>query len=380
MGGVFLLLIKISFYGTTLILVILILVLCFKFNKKTENKVNDKVSNEYIASYFDGEYQTEIPGKNDGYIVDKIVCDNGASATWDNEEWGINIRNATKKIKCSIYFKFQFEQNFDYTGTEQALTIPKTGTYKLETWGAQGGNGADGHTIGGYGGYSVGTIDLKENATIYINVGGQRLFNTKSSENLDSYGGYNGGGNSSNYYKNKYVSGGGGATHIAYVSGLLNTLEKELEKVFIVSGGGGGTASEGEASNGGAGGGYKGNSGTTFRTDDWCKSHANQCFPGIGGSQKSQKDNDFGNGLFSGDGAGGGGGYYGGNGGSAVSGGGGSGYIGNSLLTNKVMYCYNCEESSEESTKTISTTCAKETPNENCAKKGNGYARITFIE
>lgn len=60
-----------------------------------------------------------------------------------------------------------------------------------------------------------------------------------------------------------------------------------------------------------------------------------------------------------------------------VSGGGGSGYIGNSQLTDKAMYCYNCEESSEESTKTISTTRAEETPTENCAKKGNGYARIT---
>ena len=43
-GGVFLLLSKISFYGTTLILVILILALSLKFNKKVENKVNDKVS------------------------------------------------------------------------------------------------------------------------------------------------------------------------------------------------------------------------------------------------------------------------------------------------------------------------------------------------
>ena len=43
------------------------------------------------------------------------------------------------------------------------------------------------------------------------------------------------------------------------------------------------------------------------------------------------------------------------------------------------MYCYNCEESSEESTKTISTTCVEEKTTGNCAKKGNGYARITYI-
>ena len=79
-------------------------------------------------------------------------------------------------------------------------------------------------------------------------------------------------------------------------------------------------------------------------------------------------------------GAGGGGGFYGGGGSlDNAGGGGGSGYIGNSLLKDKVMYCYNCEESNEESTKTISTTCNEETPTSYCAKKGNGYARITLV-
>ena len=32
-----------------------------------------------------------------------------------------------------------------------------------------------------------------------------------------------------------------------------------------------------------------------------------------------------------------------------------------------------------ESTKTISTTCTSATPTENCAKQGNGYARITLV-
>ena len=136
MGG-FLLLSKISFYGTALILIILILVLSLKFNKKTEEKINNEVSNEYIASYFDGEYQTEIPGKDDGYVVDKIVCDNGATATWDNEEWEINIRNASQKIKCSIYF-IKAEYDFGYSKTKQIFIVPKTGTYKIETLGAQG--------------------------------------------------------------------------------------------------------------------------------------------------------------------------------------------------------------------------------------------------
>ena len=79
---------------------------------------------------------------------------------------------------------------------------------------------------------------------------------------------------------------------------------------------------------------------------------------------------------------GGGGGYYGGeavliDGEHTDSGGaGGSGYIGNPLLTNKVMYCYNCEESTEESTKTISTTNVSETPISKYAKKGNRLGDI----
>ena len=43
------------------------------------------------------------------------------------------------------------------------------------------------------------------------------------------------------------------------------------------------------------------------------------------------------------------------------------------------MYCYNCEESTDDNTRTISTTCAADEPTEGCSKKGNGYAKITLI-
>ena len=98
-------------YGTILSLVLIgtISIIYFtysKFSSTNEETVEPFIKNDdFIASYIDGEWSNEIPGKNDGYIVDKIVCDNGATATWDNEEWGINIRNATKKIKCSVFFK-----------------------------------------------------------------------------------------------------------------------------------------------------------------------------------------------------------------------------------------------------------------------------------
>ena len=103
-------------YGTilSLVLIVTISIIYFTYSKFSssnemtmyETTVEPFIKNDYfIASYIDGEWSNEIPGKNDGYIVDKIVCDNGATATWNDEEWGINIRNATKKIKCNVYFE-----------------------------------------------------------------------------------------------------------------------------------------------------------------------------------------------------------------------------------------------------------------------------------
>ncbi len=97
----------------SLVLIVTISIIYFTYSKFSssnemtmyETTVEPFIKNDYfIASYIDGEWSNEIPGKNDGYVVDKIVCDNGAVGTWDNEEWGINIRNATKKIKCSVFF------------------------------------------------------------------------------------------------------------------------------------------------------------------------------------------------------------------------------------------------------------------------------------
>lgn len=64
---------------------------------------------------------------------------------------------------------------------------------------------------------------------------------------------------------------------------------------------------------------------------------------------------------------------------SVASGGGGSGYIGNSLLTNKHMTCYSCTTSTATATKTNSTTNVSSTATADYAKSGHGYAKITFV-
>ncbi len=334
-------------------------------------------SNDILAVYVNKEYVDKMPSKDD-VVFSKAVCDDDVDYYWDVDNWGLLISNFSKKVKCNLYFVTYSEKttfNFDYTGDEQTFTAPVSGTYKLETWGAQGGDWDS--LEGGNGGYSVGNIKLLINDSVFITVG-------KIAENKKSTG---------------TAPGGGGASYILMDSGKLSEFENNLNKILIVAGGGGGT--EWTNGYGGSGGGYIGNSGNVgyLKNDklDWTSVSP----PASGGNQQNGGksttidsrsgtaniyDGTFGVGGYtsggsSGSGGGQGGiGYYGGGASDfAGGGGGGSGYIGNSLLKNKVMYCYNCEESSEESTKTVSTTCANETPTSYCAKKGNGYARITLV-
>ncbi len=317
----------------------------------------DKNQSDYEAEQakYDEEYNAELSAYN--------------KAKTDYEK---SVEEYNKKLE--EYYASHPGDDFEYTGEEETYVVPQDGTYELETWGAQGGTAVD-SCDGGYGGYSYGQVELKKGDILYINVGGVGTCNVSSS----SKGGYNGGGDalSRNNYK---MCSGGGATHIATKSGLLKTLSNSTDSILIVSGSGGGSGSTGSScsSEGGSGGGI---SGTVP------KNNCSDCGTRSGGTQTSGGRSRFGTGDF-GCGAGsttsysvgGGSGFYGGAGDTFEWGAtGGSGYIGNSKLTSKKMYCYDCTESSDESTKTISTTNVSETPTENNAKKGNGYAKITLL-
>lgn len=289
--------------------------------------------------------------------------------------------NTSRVFETSTYGYYGL---VDYSNQIQTKTITEPGYYKLETWGAQGGN--IGTYIGGYGGYSTGYIYLSGNQQLNIAVGG-------AGTNTDT-GGYNGGGSLLNG-QSAHGSSGGGATHIATISGVLSSLENNKDNILIVSGGGGGANYRSEnygEGNGGSAGGFIGVNGeSTNHSNGYGYGY------GYGGSQtaggtmfweSSIENNNIIPGAFGqGSGtelgcfaqSGGGGGYYGGGAGGHGGAGGGSSYIGNPLLTNKSMYCYNCTTSSEESTKTFTTTCHSANATENCSKEGNGYAIITYI-
>ena len=77
----------------------------FKEEEVVRTTVGDFISGDaVIGAYIDGEYSKTIPGKNDGYVVEKVVCDNDASASWNNDDWGILVTNLTKRTKCNVYF------------------------------------------------------------------------------------------------------------------------------------------------------------------------------------------------------------------------------------------------------------------------------------
>jgi len=277
-----------------------------------------------------------------------------------------------------------YTYDFDYAGSEQVFTVTKSGTYKIEAWGASGGDGSSTY-LGGYGGYSTGEVTLNKGDVLYINVGGKG--STTTGFSVLSSGGYNGGGDAinTNTACSSYTLGsGGGATSIATKSGLLSTLSSATSSILVVSGGGGGGAwcNDSNHGTGGSGGGINGSDAYNLGTDTG-NGYGLGATQSAGGSYHGKSyTGSFGK-AYTGTAtqpvSGGGGGYYGGGSGGIHSAGGGSGYIGSSSLTNKVMYCYNCTESSDESTKTVSTTNVSSTPTSNYAKIGNGYARITLV-
>lgn len=261
--------------------------------------------------------------------------------------WNLGAVGATVAIYSNTTATAQWKvaftsKEFNYTGGTQAFTVPVTGTYKLQVWGAQGGTGyGNGYSVaGGLGGYSYGNVSLSAGQTIYVVVGGQ------GGGMGSQYGGYNGGGNGG-YPGNGTIvqsaGGGGGATHIGTFNSVLSSRGSTSGLYIVAGGGGGGTGvldgGYHVTNAGGTGGGTSGGAGTS------AAGGGTQSSGGARGWEmvwETDADGDeycweryaypgsFGKGGAGVEawGAGGGGGLYGGGGSANGSGGGGSGYIG----------------------------------------------------
>lgn len=324
---------------------------------------------------------SETGHSGNGYCrITVIECKNTALYT--------RINNSMKKA-TAFYFKLNNNKmygvgsanyngsvmNFDYTGSVQTVTLAP-GTYKLECWGGQGGTYSS--YIGGYGGYSKGTITLTEATTVYISVGG-------AGSSSSTAAGFNGGGTGISSGR-----GGGGATDVRIGQNSL------YSRVIVAGGGGGAGVTSANANPCGCGGGeyggdgyYNDTTGSYTIGQNRCGGSASQTAGGKTWSTSTQATFGQGGNASGYSCGGGGGGWYGGGGAYDSDsdsdgrwGGGGSGYVytsstaknyPNGCLLNSTHYLTNAQTIAGNTSFTSPTGSAE------TGHTGSGFCRITNL-
>lgn len=178
------------------------------------------------------EYTVTFRGHNNTILKTQTVNHGGNATAPSNPTrtnytftgWDRGFTNVTGNITVNAKWVIS-RSTFSYTGGNQKFNVVDGGKYRIEAYGAQGGNS------GGKGGKAEAIFDLYTGDTLYINVGGQN--------------GYNGGGNGS--------AKGGGATDVR-----LNT--NNVSSRLITGAGGGGGSGGTAGGNGNGAGGDKGGS------------------------------------------------------------------------------------------------------------------------
>lgn len=265
--------------------------------------------------------------------------------------------------------------DFNYTGSVQSKTL-KPGTYTIECWGGQGGSYNS--YIGGYGGYSKGTITLTKTTTVYVSVGG-------AGSSSSTAAGFNGGGTGISSGR-----GGGGATDVRIGQNSL------YSRVIVAGGGGGAGVTSANANPCGCGGGeyggdgyYNDTTGSYTIGQNRCGGSASQTAGGITWSTGTQATFGQGGNASGYSCGGGGGGWYGGGGAYDSDsdsdgrwGGGGSGYVytsstaknyPNGCLLNSTHYLTNAQTIAGNTSFTSPTGSAE------TGHTGSGFCRITNL-
>lgn len=324
---------------------------------------------------------SETGHSGNGYCrITVIECKNTALYT--------RINNSMKKA-TAFYFKLNNNKmygvgsanyngsvmDFNYTGSVQSKTL-KPGTYTIECWGGQGGTYSS--YIGGYGGYSKGTITLTEATTVYISVGG-------AGSSSSTAAGFNGGGTGISSGR-----GGGGATDVRIGQNSL------YSRVIVAGGGGGAGVTSANANPCGCGGGeyggdgyYNDTTGSYTIGQNRCGGSASQTAGGKTWNTSTQATFGQGGNASGYSCGGGGGGWYGGGGAydndsdsDGRWGGGGSGYVytsstaknyPNGCLLNSTHYLTNAQTIAGNTSFTSPTGSAE------TGHTGSGFCRITNL-
>ena len=212
-----------------------------------------------------------MPSEFNGYIYKYGV--NGATLT---ANWVTTMTNNVK--------------DYSYTGSSQEFIAPQTGTYKIEVWGANGGDATTedvpGVTYtGGRGGYTSGNIRLNSQDSLIIQVGGAGTDSVWNVDLGEVAGGYNGGSGvygQYNDFNHRSWGTGGGATDVRLVNGSWNDFDSLKSRIMVAAGGGGAYDQSGSGDHGGSAGGLSGYNGTNTQDPnvEWGSN-------GFGGTQNS---------------------------------------------------------------------------------------------
>lgn len=216
--------------------------------------VNGKHTSANVVYYNEDDDENKIAVSGE-YIEPTAIEEDKSFYGWEdsdgnliavNEEGLKQYLKTTDKTELTLYAKISFKnivQDFDYTGNVQEFTAPYDGYYKMECWGAGGGNAAS--SAPGFGAYTSGYIYMKQGETVYIYVGEKGIDGTKyqaGSKDIVGRYAYNGGGAITNNYYDGNNGGGGGATDIRLTDGKWNDFDSLKSRVMVAGGGGGGVA------------------------------------------------------------------------------------------------------------------------------------------
>jgi len=297
---------------------------------------------------------TKYDDSNSDSLYDDFLSRNIVNS---NSREGTEVYTFTTCGKSGRYGPSQAQANTAYSGTNpyvsvtvnngiQQWTVPATGDYVIEAYGARGGPGAN-YANGdhGEGAYMKGTFALDAGDKLHILVGQQGSYTSYSNQ----YGGGGGGGTfvaKGTNYENAIPliiaggGGGGGYNSSSYVNGQTGTSGSNggnaTQNNYAGPGIGGnnGMGATGSTYGGNGGGFYSAGSGNFNYFDEKGFGFRNG---GNGGNGQYGGSGGFGGGGGGYGGAGGAGGYSGGGGGSWAhggAGGGGGSYNGGSSPTN----------------------------------------------
>lgn len=202
----------------------------------TKYPIEDTLPETIPSGRQPGEFQSIFVSDSDFLSVDSTILSDGTEIKIYSidiyiehidfdDDFGIHIVATNNDVLTSN----SYTKDFAYTGDVQTYTIPVTGTYRIELWGASGGD--IGSYKGGLGGYTSGYIHLQEGQILYFYVGGEGSQSTT--------GGWNGGGETVTEEQGKFGASGGGSTDVRLVSGAWNNFDSLKSRIMVAGGGGG---------------------------------------------------------------------------------------------------------------------------------------------